>query len=163
VLHNDNDGDDEDAWIWKFMLLEEFHEDWCFLNLGSILGWWLQEKFLMRSSENVIYKLHKDSNDLHVTSSYNWDLTNNKINLLSWFESIIPLIDVGLKFITPDLFENILDSIVEDEVREVHCSLELGVAVQIFYRSRLKLMNWVCVLHEFVGLLSFLCHAFVTQ
>jgi hypothetical protein len=26
VLHNDND-DDEDAWIWEFMLLEEFCED----------------------------------------------------------------------------------------------------------------------------------------
>ncbi len=42
------------------------------------------------------------------------------------------MIDVGIKFITPDFFENILDSIVGDEVREVHCSLELGVSVQIF-------------------------------
>lgn len=37
VLHNDND-DDEDAWIWEFMLLEEFSEDSSFLKLGSILG-----------------------------------------------------------------------------------------------------------------------------
>lgn len=37
VLHNDND-DDEDAWIWEFMLLEEFSEDSSFLKSGSILG-----------------------------------------------------------------------------------------------------------------------------
>jgi len=37
VLHNDND-DTEDAWIWEFMLLEEFHEDSSFLNFGTILS-----------------------------------------------------------------------------------------------------------------------------